>query len=132
MTSAFAVVKRHYPAIVGAGGLILIAMGVLFVTGEIEQLNIEAQKLTSGARARPLSHGLDGRCERRVVAADADLDRLADRLGLLDALAVALARADDPEAPGAELGSPTIGRPRISSQPSRSSSNGFIRTSDAG
>jgi len=47
MTSAFAVVKRHYPAIVGIGGVILIAMGVLFLTGEFEQLNIEAQKLTS-------------------------------------------------------------------------------------
>lgn len=47
MTAAFAVVKRHYPAIVGAGGVILIAMGVLFLTGEFEQLNIEAQKLTS-------------------------------------------------------------------------------------
>ena len=29
-------------------------------------------------------------------------------------------------------GSPTIGSPRISSQPSRSISKGFIRTSDAG
>jgi cytochrome c-type biogenesis protein len=47
MTSAFAVVKRHYPAIVAAGGVLLIAMGVLFVTGEIERLNIEASKLTS-------------------------------------------------------------------------------------
>jgi cytochrome c-type biogenesis protein len=47
MTSAFAVVKRHYPAIMCAGGVILIAMGVLFLTGEIEQLNIEAQRLTS-------------------------------------------------------------------------------------
>jgi cytochrome c-type biogenesis protein len=46
MTSAFAVVKRHYQAIVAVGGLILIAMGVLIVTGEFFQLNIEAQKLT--------------------------------------------------------------------------------------
>ncbi|HKF82963.1 MAG TPA: cytochrome c biogenesis CcdA family protein [Solirubrobacterales bacterium] len=43
MTSAFAVVKRHYQAIVAVGGLILIAMGVLIWTGEIRQLNIEAQ-----------------------------------------------------------------------------------------
>jgi cytochrome c-type biogenesis protein len=47
MTSAFAVVKRHYPVIIGTGGAILIAMGVLFLTGEITQLNIEAQRLTS-------------------------------------------------------------------------------------
>jgi cytochrome c-type biogenesis protein len=41
MTAAFAVVKRHYQAIVAVGGLILIAMGVLIWTGEIRQLNIE-------------------------------------------------------------------------------------------
>lgn len=43
MTTAFTVVKRHYQAIVAAGGLILIAMGVLIWTGELFQLNIEAQ-----------------------------------------------------------------------------------------
>jgi cytochrome c-type biogenesis protein len=43
MTTAFAVVKRHYQAIVAVGGLILIAMGVLIWTGELFQLNIEAQ-----------------------------------------------------------------------------------------
>jgi cytochrome c-type biogenesis protein len=41
MTTAFAVVKRHYQAIVASGGLILIAMGVLIWTGEINQLNIQ-------------------------------------------------------------------------------------------
>ncbi len=41
MTTAFAVVKRHYQAIVAAGGLILIAMGVLIWTGELSQLNTE-------------------------------------------------------------------------------------------
>jgi cytochrome c-type biogenesis protein len=45
MTTAFAVVKRHYQAIVAVGGLILIAMGVLIWTGELFQLNIEAQNL---------------------------------------------------------------------------------------
>ena len=47
MTSAFAVVKRHYNAIVATGGVILIAMGILIWTGEFTQLNIEAQKLTN-------------------------------------------------------------------------------------
>lgn len=47
MTTAFAVVKRHYQAIVAAGGLILIAMGVLIWTGELFQLNIEAQNWLS-------------------------------------------------------------------------------------
>jgi cytochrome c-type biogenesis protein len=47
MTTAFAVVKRHYQAIVATGGVILIAMGVLIWTGELTQLNIEAQRLLS-------------------------------------------------------------------------------------
>ena len=45
MTRVFAVVKRHYNAIVATGGAILIVMGVLIWTGELTQLNIEAQKL---------------------------------------------------------------------------------------
>lgn len=44
-TTAFAVVKRHYPAIIATGGAILIAMGVLVYTNELFQLNIEAQRL---------------------------------------------------------------------------------------
>lgn len=44
MTSLFDVVKRHYGVIVGTGGAILIVMGVLIWTGELQQLNIEAQR----------------------------------------------------------------------------------------
>jgi cytochrome c-type biogenesis protein len=44
-TTAFQAVKRHYAAIVATGGAILIAMGVLIYTGELFQLNIEAQRL---------------------------------------------------------------------------------------
>jgi cytochrome c-type biogenesis protein len=47
MTTAFAVVKRHYQVIVASGGVILIAMGVLIWTGELTQLNAEAQRLLS-------------------------------------------------------------------------------------
>jgi cytochrome c-type biogenesis protein len=47
MTTAFAVVKRHYAAIVAVAGAILIVMGVLILTGEFFQLNIEAQRLTN-------------------------------------------------------------------------------------
>lgn len=43
MTTAFAVVKRHYQLIVALGGVILIAMGVLILNGELTRLNIEAQ-----------------------------------------------------------------------------------------
>ena len=45
MTSFFAAVKRHYAAIVATGGAILVVMGVLIWTGELTQLNIEAQRL---------------------------------------------------------------------------------------
>jgi cytochrome c-type biogenesis protein len=43
MSTAFAVVKRHYQAIVATGGVILIAMGILIWTGELFQLNVEIQ-----------------------------------------------------------------------------------------
>jgi cytochrome c-type biogenesis protein len=46
-TSAFGFIKRHYSAIVGVGGGILIVMGVLILTGGFTQLNIWAQRLTS-------------------------------------------------------------------------------------
>lgn len=39
-TSAFAVVKRHYALVIGAGGAVLIGMGVLIWTGEFTQLNV--------------------------------------------------------------------------------------------
>jgi cytochrome c-type biogenesis protein len=45
MTTAFDAVKRHYRAIMAAGGAVLIVMGVLVYTNELFQLNIEAQKL---------------------------------------------------------------------------------------
>ncbi len=44
MTTAFAVVKRHYQLIVAIGGVILIAMGILIWTGEITQLNIRLER----------------------------------------------------------------------------------------
>src|SRR5436305_1178635 len=39
-TSALKVVKRHYPLVIGAGGVVLIGMGILIWTGEFTQLNI--------------------------------------------------------------------------------------------
>ncbi len=53
MTTAFAVIKRHYAVIVAVGGLILIVMGILIVTGEFKQLNIEAQNWTSNLGIEP-------------------------------------------------------------------------------
>jgi cytochrome c-type biogenesis protein len=39
-TAAFSVIKRHYPVVIGVGGLVLIGMGVLICTGEFTTLNI--------------------------------------------------------------------------------------------
>jgi len=43
MTRLFAVVKRHYTAVVAVGGAVLIAMGVLIWTNELNILNTQAQ-----------------------------------------------------------------------------------------
>ncbi len=43
MTTAFTVVKRHYPLIMAAGGVILIVMGVLIWSNDLTRLNNEAQ-----------------------------------------------------------------------------------------
>jgi cytochrome c-type biogenesis protein len=39
-TAAMSVVKRHYPLVIGTGGVILIGMGILIWTGEFTQLNV--------------------------------------------------------------------------------------------
>ena len=39
-TAALAVIRRHYAVVIGVGGAVLIAMGVLIWTGEFTQLNI--------------------------------------------------------------------------------------------
>jgi cytochrome c-type biogenesis protein len=44
MTTAFEVVKRHYAAIIAAGGVVLIVMGVLIYTNQLFELNIHAQR----------------------------------------------------------------------------------------
>jgi cytochrome c-type biogenesis protein len=43
MSGMFAVVKRHFSFLIAAGGVVLIGMGVLIWTGELFQLNIQAQ-----------------------------------------------------------------------------------------
>jgi len=52
-TTAFAVVKRHYALIMGIGGGILIAMGILILTGGFTDLNIQAQKWTCDLGINP-------------------------------------------------------------------------------
>jgi cytochrome c-type biogenesis protein len=46
-TTAFAAVKRHYRAIVATGGGILIAMGILILSGGFTDLNVWAQRVTN-------------------------------------------------------------------------------------
>jgi len=53
MTTAFAVIKRHYALIMAGGGAILIAMGVLILTGGFTDLNVQAQKWTSDLGLNP-------------------------------------------------------------------------------
>src|SRR5215212_3477903 len=45
MTTAFAVIKRHYPLIMAIGGFILIAFGVAILTGWFDTFNRWAQDL---------------------------------------------------------------------------------------
>jgi len=47
MMGALAIVKRHFPVIIGLGGLVMIALGLLILTGEFTILNAKAQTLTS-------------------------------------------------------------------------------------
>jgi len=53
LTTAFAVVKRHYGIVMAIGGGILIAMGILILTGGYSDLNIQAQKLTTDLGINP-------------------------------------------------------------------------------
>jgi len=43
-TRAFGFFKRHYALIQSGAAIVLIAMGVLVLTGELIRLNIEAQQ----------------------------------------------------------------------------------------
>ena len=40
----FKAIKRHYQVVIAVGGAVLIAMGVLVWSGELFQLNIQAQQ----------------------------------------------------------------------------------------
>jgi cytochrome c-type biogenesis protein len=47
MTDALGVVKRHFPVIIAAGGVVMILLGVLILTGEFTTLNTKASELTT-------------------------------------------------------------------------------------
>ena len=48
MTTAFRWLRDHYLIITAISGVILIAMGLLLFTGELQQLNIKAQEALDG------------------------------------------------------------------------------------
>jgi cytochrome c-type biogenesis protein len=48
MTDALAVVKRHFPVIVATGGIVMIVLGLLILTGEFTVLNAKANTLLQG------------------------------------------------------------------------------------
>jgi len=48
MTNALAVVKRHFPVIIGVGGAVMIVLGLLILTGEFTILNSKANTLLQG------------------------------------------------------------------------------------
>jgi cytochrome c-type biogenesis protein len=48
MSGAMALVKRHFPVIVGIGGAVMIALGLLILTGEFTVLNSQANNLLQG------------------------------------------------------------------------------------
>lgn len=48
MSNALTVVKRHFPLIIGLGGAVMIALGILIVTGEFTVLNSQANGLLQG------------------------------------------------------------------------------------
>jgi cytochrome c-type biogenesis protein len=48
VTSALTVVKRHYALVIGAGGVVLIWMGIMIWTGEFTQLNITVNHWLQG------------------------------------------------------------------------------------
>ena len=47
-TEALAVVKRHFPVVIGIGGAVMIVLGVLILTGEFTTLNAQANSLLQG------------------------------------------------------------------------------------
>jgi cytochrome c-type biogenesis protein len=47
-TNTLAVVRRHFPIVIGVGGAVMIALGVLILTGEFTILNAKANSLLHG------------------------------------------------------------------------------------
>lgn len=48
VSGALAVVRRHFPVVIGIGGAVMIALGVLILTGDFAALNAEANSWLQG------------------------------------------------------------------------------------
>jgi cytochrome c-type biogenesis protein len=48
VSSLLGVVKRHFPVVIGVGGAVMIALGLLILTGEFTILNAKANSLLQG------------------------------------------------------------------------------------
>ena len=48
MTEALTVVKRHFPTMIAIGGVVMIVLGVLIITGEFTVLNTDANAAAGG------------------------------------------------------------------------------------
>jgi cytochrome c-type biogenesis protein len=48
MTNALAVVKRHFPVLIGVGGVVMILLGALILSGEFTVLNTQVNTLMEG------------------------------------------------------------------------------------
>jgi cytochrome c-type biogenesis protein len=48
MTLGLAVIKRHFPVIIGVGGAVMIVLGVMIITGEFTTLNARANEMLQG------------------------------------------------------------------------------------
>lgn len=48
LAGALSFFKRHFPVVIGAGGVVMVALGVLIVTGEFTVLNAKANSLLQG------------------------------------------------------------------------------------
>jgi cytochrome c-type biogenesis protein len=48
MTNALGIVRRHFPVIIAVGGAVMIALGLLILTGEFTILNAKANTLLHG------------------------------------------------------------------------------------
>ena len=67
MTGAFRWLRDRYLIITAVSGVVLIAMGVLLFTGELQQLNIKAQEGLERPRPELLQRRLDTRTVWLIV-----------------------------------------------------------------